>query len=750
MARPHSALAAVAVCLALLAGAASAQTPTNLNIIPAPASAQLRAGAGAHITDGTPIVAPANDAGALATARYLSALVSRTRGLTLPVVTAPTQKAMNAAILISRAPAPTGEAYALEVAEGKVAIRAHDDAGLFYGAVTLWQLITAQPGRGPAEIAAVDITDAPRFAWRGLMIDSARHFQPPAEIERIVDAMALHKLNVLHWHLTDDQGWRLQILKYPRLTTVGAWRTPTRGSPDGAARYGGFYTQDQVREVVAYAAARHVTIVPEIEMPGHAVSALLAYPQFAAGAPPLKADQARWGGFPSVYATDDKTFVFLTDILKEVMGLFPGPFIHVGGDEVMKERWNAQGSPDPAAQQQAFTHRIAAFLEAHHRRLVGWDEILQGGDMPADAVVTSWHGIDGGVAAANKGHDAVLAPAPIMYFDNRQGLGPEEPPGRGWLIRLQDAYSFEPLPPSLAPAAQAHIIGLQANVWTEHVRTGEQLEAMIFPRLAGMAETAWSPAGRKDWPGFAHRIPAQLARYDALGLHADRAAVSVLVTAAPTGGVTLASQSPGDIRYTLNGSEPTPASPLFAQPITVAGPAQLHAALFVDGARVGPTVARMLDIGGLGARQSQDLRLCNEKLSLNLEGGVAAGRRTYLVNPVDPCWVFTGADLTHVRRLTVTFARLPFNLGLGPGENNLILHPPRSPAGEIEVRQDSCAADRLAVARLPAGAPGARSVVTLKLPPRTGRHDLCFTFTGRSYDPTPAIEQVRLLSGSAP
>ena len=734
------------LCLALAAGIASAQTPANptprLNIIPAPASAQLRAGAGPRIADGTPIVVPANDPEAASTARYLSALVLRTRGLTLPVLTAATPRTQDAAILLVRAPAPTGEGYGLQAAEGKVVVSAHDDAGLFYGAVTAWQLITAQPGRGPADIAAVDIADAPRFAWRGLMIDSARHFQPPAEIEQMIDAMALHKLNVLHWHLTDDQGWRLQIRKYPRLTGVGAWRTPTKGSPDGPGRYGGFYTQGQVREIVAYAAARHVTIVPEIEMPGHAVSALLAYPQFAAGAPPLRADQAKWGGFPSVYATGDKTYAFLTDVLTEVMGLFPGRFIHVGGDEVMKERWNALGSPDPSAQQQAFTHRIAAFLEAHHRRLVGWDEILQGGDLPADAVVTSWHGIDGGIAAANKGHDAVLAPAPVMYFDNRQGLGPEEPPGRGWLIRLQDAYNFEPLPPTLTPAAAAHIIGLQANVWTEHVRTADQLEAMVFPRLAGMAETAWSPAGPKDWPGFAYRLPAQLARYEALGLHPDRAAVSVLVTPAASGGVTLASQSPGEIRYTLDGSEPGAASALFQQPISVTSPTPLRAALFMNGRRVGPTEARTLDAAGLSTRQSQDLRLCNEKLALNLEGGPATGRRSYLINPVDPCWLFVGADLTHVRRLSVTFARIPFNFGLGTGENSALVHPSRTLAGDLEVRQDSCNADRLAVASLPLGPRGA---IILKLPPRSGRHDLCFTFTGRGYDPTLAIEQVRLV-----
>ncbi|MDB5475641.1 MAG: Beta-N-acetylhexosaminidase [Phenylobacterium sp.] len=681
MARPGGVIG-LAVGLWLgLAGVSAAQT---VNVIPEPLSAERLTGAGLRIADGVPIVAPRGDAGALAAARYLSALLQRTRGLTLPVqADAP---ATGPAIRIARAAAPAGEGYALAVAGGHADITAADDAGLFYGAVTLWQLITADGARGPAEIAAVRIADAPRFAWRGLMIDSARHFQSPAEIERIIDAMAAHKLNVLHWHLTDDQGWRLQIKKYPRLTGVGAWRRPPAGSPDGTARYGGVYSQAEVRRIVAYAAARHVTIVPEIEMPGHAVSALLAYPQFGAGAKPPAAAQTQWGGFPYVYSPSDRTFGFLEDVLTEVMALFPGRFVHVGGDEVARERWNASpeaqarlralGVTDPAALQADFTKRIAGFLEAHGRRLVGWDEIL-GGELPGDAVVTSWHGVDGALAAAAKGHDAVLAPAPVMYFDNWQAQAADAPPGRGFLVRLQDVYAFEPAPATLAPAVAAHILGLQGNVWTEHVRTEAQLEAMAFPRILAVAETGWSAPNRKDWTGFLNRLPADVGRLDALGIRADRSAL-----AAP---------------------RPLPAA----------------------------------------SRASQELRLCNDKLALNLEGAGPA-HRTYLINPQDPCWIWAGADLEGVRRVTVDFARLPFNFGLDAAHNTVLLHPPRTPSGEIEVRQDSCTADPIAVAALPPGGPGGRGAVTLKLPPRSGRHDLCFTFTGRSFDPTPALGQVRL------
>ncbi|MDB5416916.1 MAG: beta-N-acetylhexosaminidase [Phenylobacterium sp.] len=744
-----------------LAAPAAAQPAATVNVIPAPLSVAAVPGDAApvRLANGAVILVPAGDAEALRTARYLSDLTRRTRGLNLPVWVGGHPSAV--AITLARSPALQGEAYSLEVSSAGVRITAGADAGLFYGAVTLWQLITADGGRGPAALAPVRIDDAPRFAWRGLMIDSARHFQPPAEIEKLIDAMALHKLNVLHWHLTDDQGWRLQILKYPRLTEVGAWRKPQAGSPDGTARYGGFYTQAEVRQVVAYAAARHVTIVPEIEMPSHALSALLAYPRFGAGAAPARADQPKWGGFPYVYNVDDKTFGFLEDVLTEVMALFPGRYVHVGGDEAERERWNAApaaqarmhelGISDPAALQAYFTHRTARFLEAHGRRLVGWDEILQGGELPADAVVSSWHGIDGGLAAAAKGHDAVLAPAPIFYFDNRQGLDPAEPPGRGWLVRLQDVYGFEPLPPTLPAATAAHILGVQGNVWTEHVRTSADLEAMAFPRAAAVAETAWSQPQRKDWAGFFRRLPAELARERALGLNADPAAVSVLIAPGPGLGVTLAGPAGlGEVRYTTDGSEPRATSMIYDQPITVAGPTALKATLFLDGVRVGPTLARDIDASGLSSRASQELKLCNDKLSLNLEGAPGAGRRTYLVNPADPCWIFTGVDLDRTRTVAVSFERLPFNFGLDPGHNTVMVHPSRRAAGELEVRQDSCTADPLVVASLPPGHPGSRTELRLKLPVVSGRHDLCFTFTGRGYDPVPSIDRVRLLSGPLP
>ncbi len=309
-------------------------------------------------------------------------------------------------------------------------------------------------GRTASRFRRCTIEDAPRFAWRGLLLDSVRHFQSVAFIKTLIDAMAREKLNVLQWHLTDDQGWRLEIKKYPRLTLVGAWRVPAGEAAQhdidpatGKPRlYGGFYTQDQVRDLVAYAAARNITIVPEIEMPGHAQAAIVAYPWLGSVSSPPTQVSSDWGVFPYLYNTDDRTFGFLEDVLGEVIGLFPGPFVHVGGDEAVKDQWKANGAIQAKmhalgiagedALQSWFIARIGTFLKAHGRRLIGWDEILQGG-VPADATITSWRGIDGAITAAKAGHDAVLSPAPVLYFDNRQAEGRDEPSGRGAIVSLE-------------------------------------------------------------------------------------------------------------------------------------------------------------------------------------------------------------------------------------------------------------------------------------------------------------------------
>jgi len=664
-----------------------------------PAAAVETPGAGAfHLDARTEIAAPAGDASALATARYLADLLARTRGLKLRVVEgAPGAGAP--AILLRRGP-PAGEAYALDAGPQGLTIQSAGDAGLFYGAISAWQLATPAAGRGAVDIPAVHIEDAPRFGWRGLMLDSARNFQSPAFVEALIDRMARAKLNVLQWHLTDDQGWRLEIRKYPRLTEVGAWRVPA--GPAAAAdldrrtgrprRIGGFYTQGQVREIVAYAAARHVTVVPEIEMPGHAQAAIAAYPELgSAGAAPT-GPSSDWGVHPHLYNVDEKTFGFLEDVLSEVMELFPGRYIHVGGDEAVKGEWKA----DPAVQarmralyigdedalQGWFIGRIGHFLALHGRKLIGWDEILQGGVAPG-ATVMSWRGLDGAIIAAKLGHDAVVAAQPTYYFDNRQGADPDEPPGRGRLVELKDVYDFEPVPTILTPAERAHVLGVQAQLWSEHIRTEDRVSRMAFPRALAVAETGWSPTARKDWGDFNVRLAPELARERALG----------------------------ETFGTL------PADPAAA-----------------------PVAASR-------TRASQQMRLCSERIALNLEDDapVNGPRARFLVDIMNPCWIWPAADLTGVKEIAADVGQLPFNFQIGDDLKKIVLRPPATDPGELEVRRDWCGGPVIATLPLaPATKSQAVTRLTAPLAATTGTHDLCMSFTRRSVDPIWVIDRVTL------
>jgi hexosaminidase len=344
--------------------------------------------------------------------------------------------------------------------------------------------------------------------------------------------MALYKMNTFHWHLTEDQGWRIEIKRYPRLTAVGAWRKETilqkNFDPyvgDGVP-YGGFYTQDQVRDIVAYAKQRYVTIVPEIEMPGHSKAALAAYPELACTPGPFEVSTV-WGVDPDIYCPSERTFQFLEDVLTEVMALFPGPYIHIGGDEAPKDRWRASALAqdvikrehfkDEDELQSWFIRRIEAFLIAHGRRLIGWDEILEGGLAP-EATVMSWRGMDGGIAAARQGHDVIMTPGSHVYFDHYQGDPTYEPLAIGGYTPLDRVYGFEPVPDSLTPTEATHVLGAQGNVWTEYIETPDYVEYMVLPRMLALAEVVWSPKTRRDWNDFVTRLPAQLRRLDALGV----------------------------------------------------------------------------------------------------------------------------------------------------------------------------------------------------------------------------------------
>ena len=651
-------------------------------------------------------------------------------------------------------------------------VSASGDAGLFYGAETLWQLLSEETGPARAiEVSDLHIHDAPRFAWRGLALNSARHFQSADFVERLIDQAALHKLNVFHWHLADDQGWRLEIRKYPRLTDVGAWRRAgglRRREPAGLE--GGFYTQDQVREIVAYAQARHIEIVPEIDMPGHATAAIAAYPAWGSSPGSPKAPPEIWGVLPNLYNPDETTISAMQDVLSEVMALFPSRFIHVGGDEAVKAEWRA--SPEVQARMRAlgvrneqelqawFIGRMDAFLTAHGRRLVGWDEILEGGVAPG-ATVMSWRGVDGALTAARAGHDTVLSPAPTLYLDNRQGDGPDEPPGRGYVLDLKQVYDFDPMPAGLTPAERAHVLGLQANLWTEHVRTEERADAMAFPRAAAAAEIGWSPAQGRDFADFARREAVQIDRDRRLGYSNSWSAYAprVQAQAAGEGQVRIALSNPsgfGQIRYTLDGSEPRPSSPAFEAPFETSAPARLRARTF-DGARpAAPGLDERIDGEFLRTRVGQQLTSCTQKLLLNLEDDAPRDgpRAVYLVDILNPCWIWPQADLDGVSAISVSVGQLPFNFAFATDKDAVqvgpapTLKPPATPEGELEVRLDGCEGRPVAVLPLaPAiSNPAVTTLPVASLGSVSGRHDLCFTFTGHSADPLWVVGKVRLLT----
>lgn len=482
------------------------------------------------------------------------------------------------------------ESYTLTIAPSAVTITAPRMSGRFYALLTLQQLVEAARAADPATplIGSVTIADAPRFAYRGLHLDVARHFQPVEVVKRYIDLMARFKFNTFHWHLTDDQGWRIEIGKYPRLATVGSCRDETMVERNFTPFVGdgtphcGFYTQQQIRDVVAYAAVRHVTVMPEIEMPGHAVAALAAYPELGCTPGPFKVMQS-WGVSDDILCPSEQTFTFVQDVLGEVLELFPSKMIHIGGDEAPKVRWKAsplaqaiiqrEGLKDEHGLQSWFIRRIDTWLAARGRRLVGWDEILEGGLAPG-ATVMSWRGIAGGIDAAKLGRDVIMTPNSHLYFDFYQGDPRFEPLAIGGLSTLDNVYAYEPVPDALTPAEARHILGAQANLWTEYLKTPAQLEFMAYPRALALAEVTWSPRSARDWASFERRLPRALKSLDRLRVHYRLPHVSGLdrdiLTLEPRHRVTLGASFDGaDVRYTLDGSDPTPRSARYVRPFDV-------------------------------------------------------------------------------------------------------------------------------------------------------------------------------------
>lgn len=486
----------------------------------------------------TPQTAVVADPAAAGSAAFLRADFARAAGWNLPE--APVPGAPRVEFRIDPALSQLGkEGYILQVSPTLVLAKAAAPNGAFYALQSLRQLLpvaldSATPTAADWSLPCVEIQDQPRFSWRGSHMDVGRHFMPKAFVLKYLDVMARYKLNTLHWHLTEDQGWRIEIKKYPRLTEVGAWRKQTmvghfegifEGLTYDGIPHGGYYTQDEVREVVAYARERFINVVPEIEMPGHSQAAIAAYPELGNTGKALEVAEV-WGIYEPIYNANESTLLFLQDVLTEVMALFPSEFIHIGGDEAPKKQWQESpaaqarirelGLKDEDELQSYFIRRMDQFLTAHGRRLIGWDEILEGG-LAENATVMSWRGEAGGIAAANAGHDVVMAPTQYTYFDNYQSMDYDnEPLAIGGYVPLDVVYEYNPIPADIAPDKAHHVLGTQGQLWTEYIKTPEHLEYMAFPRLIALAETAWTPMDIKEYDAFLARLKMELSRLDLL------------------------------------------------------------------------------------------------------------------------------------------------------------------------------------------------------------------------------------------
>jgi hexosaminidase len=484
------------------------------------------------------------DKAARTNAQYLVQQLDRSTGYKLKVNSSTKAQPVEGAVLLTTKDAKPGlgsDGYELTVTPDAVVLRAAAPAGLFYGVQTLLQLLppqvfASQPVLGQDwQIPCVAIEDQPRFKWRGLLLDVARHFFPKAEVKQMLDELAAQKVNTLQMHLTDDQGWRVEIKKYPRLTQVGAWRDEagfgldpklsTAYRADG--KYGGYYTKADIRELIAYAASRHITIVPEIEMPGHASAALSAYPELSCSGGPYTPN-TKGGVFAGVYcAGNDATFEFLQNMLAEVIELFPGQYIHIGGDEVPKDNWKKcakcqarikqEGLKNEHELQSYFVRRIEKFINSKGRTLIGWSEIREGG-LAQNAVVMDW--IGGAVEAASAGHDVIMSPTGFCYLDYYQSTNhATEPKAIGGYIPLSKVYSFEPIPDKLEAQYRSHILGAQGNLWTEYIPNLKQAQYMVFPRLCALAEITWSPQASRNWEDFTRRLQIQFQRFDQAGVN---------------------------------------------------------------------------------------------------------------------------------------------------------------------------------------------------------------------------------------
>ena len=584
----------------------SVQGENVLDLIPKPVSVLKQEGV-FRLSDETVIVIDNDES--KADAEVFNSLLVQLTGLELKIMRTDIPMASSILLTKTSSPAMAKDSYKLTVNLNQVSVFGKT-AGVFYGLQTLLQLIQHTKENGYS-IPCLEMSDEPRYPWRGMHLDVSRHFFPTKFIKKYIDLIAFYKMNMFHWHLTDDQGWRIEIKKYPKLTSVGAWRNGSMIGPFSAQqvdsiRYGGFYSQEEIREIVAYAGKRHVTIVPEIEMPGHSLAALASYPTLSCTGGPFEVAQA-WGVFDDVFCPKEETFNFLKNVLTEVSELFPGKYIHIGGDECQKIRWKNCSHckalmkklklKNETQLQSYFIRRIGKMLKLMGKQVIGWDEILEGGLAPGAAVM-SWRGTEGGIAAARQHHQVVMTPGAYCYFDHYQGSQQNEPLAIGGYTTIEKVYSFEPMPSALNEMEQHYILGAQGNVWTEYITSPEQVEYMALPRMCALAEVLWTPKNQKDYPDFQNRLLRHFSILDKLNVNYSKSIYELKTSVKSLEdhhGVSMELSSPfnsGKIVYTMDGTDPEINSTLYSVPVTINKNGKIKAAYFENGKQKGNTLSR--------------------------------------------------------------------------------------------------------------------------------------------------------------
>ena len=591
----------------LLVGCGSKPTiEADYSVIPLPQEITKSEGEVFTLNNSTKIVYPKGSDIQKQTAEFLSEYIKLSTGINLKV--SDEAQADNAIVLQANYKSEKPESYNLTVNSKQITINGSDDAGTFYGVQTLRKSMPADATQNTVVFPAVDIKDYPRFEYRGMMLDVSRHFFPAEFIKTYIDILALHNINRFHWHITDDQGWRIEIKKHPELTKIGSQRDETvigrnSGEFDGKP-HGGFYTQEEIKDIVAYAQKKFITIIPEVDLPGHMLAALATYPNLGCTGGPYKVS-GEWGVFDDVLcAGNDSIYTFLEDVYSEVIELFPSTYIHIGGDECPKVRWKTcpkcqarikalglKADPKHSAEDKLQSYvisRIEKFLNSKGRQIIGWDEILEGGLAP-NATVMSWRGMEGGIAAAKEKHNAIMTPNSHLYFDAYQTRDiQDEPLAIGGFTPIEKVYAFEPIPSELNADEQKYIIGTQANLWVEYILDTKHVEYMVLPRMAALAEVQWTEPAKKDFNSFLPRLNKFLKIYDRLGYNYAKHIFDISSEIKPSAEkkvitVTLATADNAPIYYTLDGTDPTEKSEKYTQAIEIKANTELKAATFREG-----------------------------------------------------------------------------------------------------------------------------------------------------------------------